>query len=174
MNAVRTFMERLGELSLLPLVTDNEMGELFGKEVISALAELDRYNRQSQLCANCRNHCCLVAHCELYAPQFHQCPIHDLRPVLCRFHYCNKFQTECSSLVEEVSDIYFECLLAADRDGNPRVRLFESPPLARYCLNLVNVAAPLVSAVRDGNINPENAAKLIHSEAAKYRMTPIP
>jgi len=170
-NALRNFLERVEQLSQLPLITDLEMNELFGEEVAAALAELNRYNQHEQVCWHCEKTCCQVTGCEFYAPQFSQCPIHDFRPVVCRLHFCHRFHITGSSLVEELGDIFFDGLLAADRDGSTRVRLFDSPPLAGSSPDLVAVTSPWMNAVRAGSLGPEYAAKLIRQEAEKYQIT---
>lgn len=169
-NAISNFLEHVEQLSRLPLITDLEMNELFGEEVAAALAELNRYNRKEQICLHCENRCCQVANCELYAPRFSQCPIHDFRPVVCRLHLCHRFHITGSSLIEELGDLFFDSLLAADRCGSTRVRLFDSPPLAKSSPDFVAVTCSWVNAVRVGSLNPEHAEKLIRQEAEKYRI----
>jgi hypothetical protein len=172
-KTVRTFLENVEKLSRLPLITNREMNFLFGDKVALVLGVLDNYNRQKQLCSNCEKRCCLIARCEIYAPQFAQCPIHELRPLVCRLHFCHYFQTDHNSEVREMSDVFFNCLLAADRDGNPRVRFFDSPPLAIAAPGLVEIIAPWAKSVREDKMNPLEALRLIYHEAGKYRMTPL-
>ena len=71
-------------------------------------------------------------------------------------------------MVEELGDIFFDSLLAADRYGSTRVRLFDSPPLAQSAPNLVAATTHWVNAVREGSLNPEYAEKLVLHEAEKY------
>lgn len=171
-TAVETFLEQVDRLTRLPLITDAEMGTLFGREVVSAVEVLNRHNREKDVCRRCESRCCQACHCELYAPQFSRCPIQDLRPVLCRLHFCSWFGEAGGQLVKELGDIFCESLLAADRDGNARVRLFESPPLAMSAPGLVAVTVPWVEAVRDGRMDAESAEKAVRREAEKYR-TPV-
>jgi len=170
LKAVETFVQRVEQLSRLPFITDEEMEELFGEEVIAAISRLDRLNREKQLCTACQKHCCELARCELYALSFGRCPVHDLRPVLCRLHFCFRFQGEGNPLVDELSDIFFECVLAADRAGNPRARLFDSPPLVLHCPELVAAVEPRVKAVREGTANPDKVAAFVRSNVEKYRL----
>jgi hypothetical protein len=170
-KAINCFLERVERLSRLPLITDSEMKGLFGREVAGALMELDRFNQEKQICTHCQDRCCQICGCELYAPQFSQCPIHDFRPVVCRLHFCHKFNVPGSTVVKEIADIFFDSLLAADSYGSARVRLFDSPPLAMTSPDFVAVTSPWVDAVREGSLAPEKAGKLIRREAAKYRIT---
>ncbi len=167
-KAVRNFLEHVDSLTQLPLITDSEMRILFGEEVMAAIEQLDRYNQAERLCSGCESRCCLACRCELYAPEFGCCPIYEYRPVLCRLHFCNDFRAAGNSIIVELGDIFFDSLLAADREGNPRVRLFESPPLTNAAPALVRAASPWVEMVREGTINPDHALSAIIREAQRY------
>jgi len=169
-KAINNFLRYIDKLHRLPLITDSEMLELFGEEVITAVAEIDRFNHEGQICSRCQSRCCLVAGCELYAPEFGQCPIFEFRPVLCRLHFCHRFNDAGRSMVIELGDIFFDSLLAGEQNDNDRVRLFESPPLAKHAPGLIKATAPWVDAVRKGSLNPEYARALICVEAAKYAL----
>ena len=168
-KAVASFMEHVEQLSRLPLITDSEMDELYGEEVAAAVAEMDRVNREEQICLQCQSRCCPACGCELYAPQFGQCPIYDFRPALCRLHFCHRFNTAGRSAVMELGDIFFDSLSAAEQAGSDKVRLFESPPLAESASGLTTVTAPLVDAVRKDSLDAEHARRLISQEAEKYQ-----
>ena len=172
-NATKIFLDRVEQLYRLPLITDSEMNELFGGEVAAALAELNRYNGEEEVCSHCEKRCCQVTGCELYAPQFSQCPIHDLRPVVCRLHFCHKFHISDNSLIKELGDIFFDSLLAADRYGSSRVRLFDSPPLGGSAPGLVAATSPWLNEVREGSLDAEYAERLIRREAEKYRIADV-
>jgi len=115
-KALRSFLGHIDSLTRLPLITDSEMSSLFGEEVVAAIEQLDRYNQAESLCSNCESRCCLACRCELYAPEFGCCPIHEYRPVLCRLHFCNTFSETDNSTIVELGDIFFDCLLAADHE----------------------------------------------------------
>ena len=168
-RAVASFLEHVEQLSRLPLITDSEMDKLYGEEVAAAVAEMDRVNQEEQICLQCQSRCCPVCGCELYAPQFVQCPIYSYRPVLCRLHFCHRFNEAGRSVVMELGDIFFDSLLAAEQAGSDKVRLFESPPLVRHATGLITATAPLVDAVMSNNLDPEHARRLINQEAEKYQ-----
>lgn len=172
-RAIENFLEHVEYLDRLPLITDGEMDGLFGEEVSAAVAGLNNYNQAKEICMNCESRCCQATGCELYAAQFERCPIHDFRPVVCRLHFCHRFYDAGSSLLKELGDIFFDSLLAADRDGSTKVRLFDSPPLARCSPDLIAVTSPWVEAVREGSLSPEYAGELIRREAEKYRITSV-
>lgn len=167
-KAINSFLEHVDKLQRLPLITDSEMLKLFGEEVATAVAEIDRFNHEGQICSRCQSRCCPVAGCELYALEFGQCPIFEFRPVLCRLHFCHKFNDAGRSMIIELGDIFFDSLQAAEQAGSDRVRLFESPPLTRHAPGLITATAPWVDAVRKGSLNPEYAIELICVEAEKY------
>ena len=168
-KAVASFIEHVEQLSRLPLITDAEMDELYGEEVAAAVAEMDRANREEQICLQCQNRCCPACGCELYAPQFVQCPIYSFRPVLCRLHFCHRFNTAGRSVVVELGDIFFDSLSAAEQAGSDKARLFESPPLAGHAAGLTTATAPLVDAVKRNSLDPEHVRKLINQEAENYQ-----
>ena len=57
-KAIASFLNHFEQLTRLPLVTDQEMKHLYGDEVESAIQELDRINREKQICVNCNENCC--------------------------------------------------------------------------------------------------------------------
>jgi hypothetical protein len=167
-KAVNDFLQHVDWLVHLPLITDSEIGWLYGEEMAAAVAKLDSFNRQEKMCEHCQSRCCPACGCELYAPQFSQCPIYDFRPVVCRLHFCHQFNGAQSSLIRELTDIFFDSLATLERQGNTQVRLFDCPPLTRTVPDLVAVVSPWVNAVREGGLNPEYATKLIHQQAQEY------
>jgi len=172
-RAVTRFLEQVNRLARLPFITDAEMDDLFGEEVAAALSTLHHYGQEEGVCLHCESRCCLACRCEVYAPELGCCPVQELRPVLCRFHFCDRFRAAGSHLMDELGDLFFECLLAADRDGNFRVRLLESPPLVHSAPDFVAAASPWVKAVREGRMLPQRAEKVIRREVQRHR-TAVP
>jgi len=153
----------------LPFITDDEMELLFGEDIFSVLTRLSRYDVEKRLCVNCVKRCCLVVHCELYDTQFPECPIFNLRPVVCRLHYCHLFQKDCGQMVEEVSDIFFACVMAAESSGILSAKLFDSPPLVRCAPEFVSRIDKIMQSVRNHTLNLQRAVEAINVEAEKYR-----
>jgi hypothetical protein len=172
-KAIQTFLKRVEQLTRLPLITDAEMDTLYGEEMTEVMDGLAHLNEKEQLCQNCQNRCCPAVKCELYAPQFNRCPIFQLRPPICRLHYCHRFFSNGDILLKEMSDIFFDSLLTADKLGSAKVRFFDCPPLERCCPNLVKVTAPWINSVREGTLDPEEGIRLIRQEAEKYRTSPL-
>jgi hypothetical protein len=170
-KAVNTFLENFENLSHLPLITDTEMDRLFGQEVQAGLAELERYNRQGNVCRNCPSKCCRLVDCELFAPELTQCPVYPLRPVLCRMHFCHQFDTEYKTLVKETGDVFIESLLAAERRASRKARFFDCPPLSQLAPGLVTAITPLIKAFREGRLKEAAALDLIQAETSKYMLS---
>src|SRR5512136_2523704 len=89
-KAIANFVEAVGRFSQVALLTDEEVGELFGAETAAALAAFDTYSEKTGLCASCGGVCCREIGCEVYSPLFEECPIRATRPLLCRFHFCHR------------------------------------------------------------------------------------
>ena len=169
-KAIGPFLERVQRFPQLPLITDSKMDWLFGGKAVQALADMDRYNREEQLCLHCNSRCCRAVRCEFYAPEFGQCPIYDFRPVVCRLYFCHRFNIPGDSLVEELGGFFLESLMAADRQGSSKARLFDNPPLSRSCPELIAETSSWMNAVREGSLNPQFAVKLIGEAVEKYRI----
>jgi hypothetical protein len=160
-QAVGAFRDNYEELSYLPLITDAEMDRLFGPQVQAGLAELERYNRKGNICRHCPSKCCRLVDCELFAPEFTQCPIYPFRPVLCRMHFCHQFDADYKTLVKETGDVFLESLLEAERRGSRKARYFDCPPLGGLAPGLVDDITPLIAAVRAGRLKEDRALDLI-------------
>lgn len=167
-------MERVDCLPRLPFVTDLEVKELYGEEVAATLGELERINQKGGICQQCDSNCCQKYGCEFYAPQFSQCPIHDLRPVICRFHFCEKFQIAGRSIIKELSEIFLYSLSVAAANGSRRVIFFNSPPFADVSPKLVEVISPLVNGVQLGKLKPRYGQRRIRQEVMKYGTADTP
>ena len=168
-KAISNFLSLVDQFGQLLLVTDEEVEKLFGEEVVAALAELDRSNREGRICSSCGGDCCRDMGCELYAPLFKRCPIYDLRPIICRLHFCHRFDVVSKSLVIELRDIFFGCFRAVDFWDSANLRSLDVPPLAGASPELMAALSPIVASVRQGSLDPEHAAELIRRQAEDYR-----
>ena len=169
-KAIASFLNHFEQLTRLPLITNQEMKSLFGDEVELAIQELDRLNREKQICLNCNRNCCQEYSCEFFAPQLGWCPVFDIRPVICRIHFCQRFQPSACQMIMELYEIFLDSLEIAAKTGSTKVGLFEIPPFINLAPQLISAIAPLVQAVREGNLDPENGRQLIRLEAMRYRM----
>lgn len=168
-RAVESFLRHAGELPDLSLVTDAEFRKLYGEEVVTVVAELENRDREEELCLRCVGECCRDIGCELYAPQFSQCPIHDLRPVACRLHFCHRFDDAGRSLSLALRDVFLGSLTAAEARIGEALTALDCLPLSRCLPEFVAAVVPRVEDVRRGQLCPERALALIRREARRYR-----
>lgn len=168
-KAIDRFLRRVDGFPQLVLVTDEEVSLLFGEEVTEALVRLERFSEEEKVCGGCGGVCCRDIGCELYASPFSQCPIHEFRPIVCRFHFCRRFDRVDKSLIIELRDVFLGCFMAVDFCDHVNLRSLDVPPLAEFCPELVAAAGPWVEAVQGGRLDPQHGAKLIVQEVIKYR-----
>jgi hypothetical protein len=170
--AITNFIEHVDHLASLPFITDQEVERLYGEEVAAALGELERINLAEKICRRCESNCCQTHGCEFYAGQFRQCPIHDLRPAICRFHFCEKFHAAAAPNVEELSEIFLYSLSTASASGSQAVKFFNPPPFAGAVPGLVETVTPAVEKVRSGKLKPGCGQRRVREEVMKYNAVP--
>jgi hypothetical protein len=168
-RAIATFMGVVGRFAQVALLTDEEVRELFGADTAAALAAFDRYSEENGLCASCGGVCCSEIGCEVYSPRFEECPIHATRPLLCRFHFCHRFDVVDKTLVIALRDIFLACYTAEHISSGTIAESMSVPPLETACPALVANIEPLVEAVQDGRVTPQEGAGLIRMEVERYR-----
>jgi hypothetical protein len=168
-KAIDRFLSRADQLGQLLLVSNDEVEKLLGEEVAAALAEMESFSHEQQLCSQCGGDCCRDIGCELYAPQFSQCPIQDLRPLVCRLHFCHRFDAAYKSLVMELRDVFLGCFQAVDLWDGSYLKWLDVPPLAGASPELISTLSHWVEKVRDGTLDPGQAVELIRREAEEYR-----
>lgn len=172
-EAVKRFVERLDNYPELPFLTEGEVEGLFGEEVMSALRRLLDLAREIKLCSDCGGKCCAEVKCELYSTRFEACPIHELRPVACRFHFCHRFGDEHKEAIVALRDIYLGCFMTFDGmgsiTGSHQARSLDTPPLANFWPELSEFGRRTIAFMEGGDLTPEEAQQAIREEIAKYR-----
>ena len=168
-RAIATFMEAVGRFAQVALLTDGEVRELFGEETAAALVAFDRFSDENGICASCGGVCCSEIGCEVYSPLFEECPIHATRPLLCRFHFCHCFDAVDKTSVIALRDIFLACYTADQISSGTIAKSMSVPPLEAACPALVANIQPMLDAVREGKLNPEDGADLIRKEVDRYR-----
>ncbi len=68
-------------------LTDGEFEELFGLEITRLVRVLNE--TAMQVCPPCNGRCCKHIGCIFYSEKFSTCPIFEIRPRECRYHFCN-------------------------------------------------------------------------------------
>lgn len=162
-------MGAVGRFAQVALLTDDEVRDLFGAETAAALATFDRYSEESGLCASCGGDCCREIGCEVYSTLFEECPIHATRPLLCRFHFCHRFDAVDKSLVIALRDIFLACYTAYQISSGTIAEAMSIPPLETACPVLVANIEPVLEAVREGKIDARDGAESIRKEVERYR-----
>ena len=169
LKAIGTFMDKVGRFSQVALLTDEEVGELFGEETAAVLATFECYSEENGLCASCGGVCCREIGCEVYSPLFQECPIHATRPLLCRFHFCHSFDAADKGLVIELRDVFLGCYTADQISSGTVSRSMNVPPLETACPVLVASIQPIMDAVREGRLDPRDGVQSIQQEVERYR-----
>lgn len=170
-KAVESFLLHAGELTRLPFISDSEMEMLFGPEVAASLKELERYNHSEKICLQCPGKCCTLVKCELFQPGFSLCPIHHMRPPLCRMHFCRRFVTVDNSFIQEFTDIFLESLLEGKKKGLPRINLFDCPPIGVHAPDIVGTISSLIETFNNGQTDEPKLFHLIQKELEGYHYT---
>ena len=168
-RAIASFVDAVGRFAQVALLTDEEVRELFGADVAAAIAAFDRYSEENGLCASCAGVCCREIGCEVYSPLFEECPIHATRPLLCRFHFCHRFDAVDKTMVIALRDIFLACYTADQISRGTIAKSMSVPPLETACPALVADIQPVVEAVRDGRVSPQEGIRSIRAEVDRYR-----
>ncbi len=168
-RAIATFLDRIGRFSQAALLTDYEVQDLFGRQEIEVMAAFDSYGREKGLCASCGGECCRNIGCEVYSPLFQECPIKDTRPLLCRFHFCHRFDEMDKNLVIALRDVFMACYTADQISRGTIARSMSVPPLESGCSILVANVEPIMESVRSGALDPREGARQVRAEAERYR-----
>jgi hypothetical protein len=170
-DEVKSFLTGYDHLVRLPLISDGELEDLFSADLLQILEHLMQYNQAEQICSTCSSRCCGLIKCELYDPAFGGCPAFNLRPLLCRMHYCHKFSPAFEQEVRIIGDIFLESLLAVDRLGSAKTKLFDSPPLRLAAPTLAENISPLIAAFREGSLDKTVTLLAIQAKVEEYRIS---
>lgn len=168
-RAIAAFLDGIGRFSQVALLTDEEVQDLFGRQTAAVMAAFDSYGREKGLCASCGGECCREIGCEVYSPLFEQCPIHDMRPLLCRFHFCHRFDAVDKGLVIALRDVFMACYTADQISRGTIARSMSVPPLENGCSILAGNVQLIVESVRSGRLSPGEGVRRVRAEAKRYR-----
>jgi hypothetical protein len=168
-RAINLFLTRFPDLSCLPFITDEEMEALYGEEVAGVLRESDTFNQQEHLCRNCRDSCCQLVRCEIYSPQFKQCPARSYRPPICRLHFCHSFIQRSDLPLNDLGDIFLAGWQAAEKLDRLRATLLDCPPFRRIVPELSSVFKGLMSISGADPAREAEISRGIRSAIEQYR-----
>jgi len=165
--AIDSFLRQVDRFSQVVFVDRDRIHRLFGEEVVETLEKLETFANRKQICNDCGGLCCRDVGCELYAPQFTTCPVHQIRPIVCRFHFCHRFDVLDKPAVIELRDIFLGCYMALDNWGHDNLRALDIPPLAGIIPEFAHLVAPWMEKVRAGQADAKTVAGRIYTEAGR-------
>ena len=175
-QAIQNLIANLGKFPQLPFLTDREVRGLFGEEVGYALQSIDEINKERRICSTCGGKCCQQMECELFDETFERCPISEHRPLLCRFHYCEKFGEDLEPMGKQLLDVFVKGVsrLESEHSSIPSVEL--NMLLYRTCRlpekrypGLVEDLQWIVAAAKQGKLAPEEELAMLRDRVESYR-----
>ncbi len=164
-HAIDSFLRQVDRFRQVVFVNRERVLRLFGEEVIETLEKLEAFARCERVCDECGGLCCQDIGCELYAPQFGTCPVHQIRPIVCRFHFCHRFDALDKEAVIALRDTFLGCYMALDSWGHDNLKALDIPPLAGVIPEFARLVTPWMEEVRAGRVDPVTVAGRISTEA---------
>lgn len=146
-------------------LTDEEFEALFTAEIAALLCSLNEVSQQK--CAECGGKCCREAGCKLYSPRFTGCPIYEIRPRECRYHFCHQILEE-APLDRARKELLMKPVTEFTR-GNRKelMRMFPTfptfPPSEEglTSLGIRDAVVEVMQALEQGGLSPESAKVLL-------------
>lgn len=69
-------------------ITDSDFESIFGEEVTRIVRNIGYAS--GERCLACGGKCCREIGCGLFSEKFSLCPIYEIRPRECRYHFCHE------------------------------------------------------------------------------------
>jgi len=69
-------------------LTESDFEAIFGGEITGVVRTLGEFG--SNRCLSCGGRCCREIGCAFYSEKFSFCPIYEIRPRECRYHFCHE------------------------------------------------------------------------------------
>lgn len=151
----------LKDLNTKIFLTDSDFAELFGTKIARLVEIMNR--SASSVCPPCNGWCCQNINCVFYSKKFSTCPIFDLRPRECRYHFC--YEVFCAAeLTEEEKDQMqqpIQELICGDKGEIARLFfLFPEFPLDEKGLDALGIKDEVIRIKKEfeeGKINEQSA-----------------
>lgn len=102
-------------------LTDEQFEELFGREISRIIRVLSEAAKNK--CSSCRGKCCREIGCGFYSEKLSSCPIYEIRPRECRYHFCNEILDE-APLGKEDKELLMRPIQDLLGDGRERIPKF--------------------------------------------------
>ncbi len=148
-------------------LTEGEFGELFGREIARITRVLSEIAKDK--CSVCKGKCCREIDCGLYSEKFSSCPIYEIRPRECRFHFCHEVldEAQLSQEDKELLETPLKDLLKDEKERNSELfPLFPQFPLDSEGLTSLGIkeeAERVIKAFEDGELDENQAGDLLKS-----------
>lgn len=148
-------------------MTDGEFEQLFGKELSRVTRVLGEIAKNK--CSVCKGKCCREIGCGLYSEKFSYCPIYEMRPRECRFHFCQEILSEAPLSQEdrEILETPIKDLLKDEKGRNSELfPLFPQFPLDSEGLTSLGIkeeVARVIEAFEGGGLEENQARDLLKS-----------
>ena len=170
-QAIENLVRNIGNFPCLPFITDLELRQLFGEEVGQALEFMEAINRERKICSTCGGQCCRQMGCDFFVDGLGECPIYDLRPLICRFHYCDKFGEEHKSLIKELADVIVGGVSGLERQVGSVAAIELNMLLYAACRkgeeplpDLIKDMRQIMAAAKEAKIDWEKAKRMFRDE----------
>ncbi len=159
------------DLNTSIFLTDAEFGQLFGPNIMRIVGVLNQ--AAQEVCPPCNGYCCANIKCLFFSKKFSTCPIFDIRPRECRYHFCNDVFVK-APLTREEKDMMVgpvEELVCGDRGEIAKLFfLFPEFPLDEKGLTKLGIRAEvdkIRKAFEDGLIREARAFELLRKVCAQ-------
>jgi hypothetical protein len=146
-------------------LTEGEFEELFGKEIARVTKVLSEIAKDR--CSICRGKCCKEIGCGLYSEKFSYCPIYEIRPRECRFHFCHEVldAAQLSQEDKELLEKPIKDLLGNEKERNselfPLFPQFPLDPEGLTSLGIKEEAERVIKVFEDGELEENQAGDLL-------------
>ncbi len=153
-------------------LTDKEFEALFSAEVVAIIRILNEVGRQK--CSECKGKCCQEVGCRLYSANFSSCPIYEIRPRECRYHFCHQI-FEAAPLSKGQKELLQKPItefLRGDREQLTRMfpsfPLFMLSPEGLASLGIKDDVEYVMKSFEEGRLTEELARSLLKSVCRRF------
>ncbi len=153
-------------------LTDEEFEALFSAEIARLIRNLNEVSQQR--CRECGGKCCREVGCRLYSPAFKGCPIYEIRPRECRYHFCNQLFVQ-APLDKEQLELLMRPITEFTRGNREEIaRMFPSFPTfppgeeGLASLGIREAVVQVVQAFEQGELSEETARALLRNICRRY------
>lgn len=153
-------------------LTDEEFEALFSAEIAGLIRTLNEVSRQK--CSECGGKCCQEIGCKLYSPLLSGCPIYEIRPRECRYHFCHQILAE-APLDKEQKELLMKPIAEFTRGNRDEIfRVFPSFPVffvseeGLASLGIKEAVAHVMTSFEQGKLAEETTRELLRNICRRY------